>query len=415
MPKLAKRDPKLCRYRNGTSCVYLPEPGSDRPRRIPIPHPYGSDAARAEHARILNAWHAAGQQPPPRKGEEPREATVADLLAGVLPVIAEWKTAQGRPSSSAQRAHYVIPLLRRFDDLDADAIRKPHVRQVRDAMKAEGKSRTTINERLQTVARLWQEAAAEGIVTALDAAEIKAACKALRIKQGDAEAKAEREVEAVPAEIVEQTLPHLPRRVADIVRLLRLTGARTGEIRTLKRGELQTAVIDGRPVMYARRTKAGHKTARHGHERVVYFNAEAQAIIRPYLDRPDDAYLFDPREQQAEDNARRNAARTTLPGSGNAPGRNTRTREGRKPQYRLRPCYGPTGIGQAIERACDRAGIPHWHPHQLRHAAAGDFETAHGEQVALKIMGQRSSSILKRYSRDRQRDHQAALAAVAAA
>jgi len=54
-----------------------------------------------------------------------------------------------------------------------------------------------------------------------------------------------------------------------------------------------------------------HKTAHHGHDRVILIGPRAQELIRPYL-KPDlTAYLFSPRDATRERNEKRRAARKT--------------------------------------------------------------------------------------------------------
>ena len=423
MPRLTKSDPKLCDYpgRLGKSCVYLPDPDAPRPRRISIPFPKNSREARRQYREIIADWERRGYRPPPREGQEKElaEVTTKEMLAIVFERVIrpDWRNRHGEPNSSALNASYVIGHVAPLDDLPAGSVRKDDLRPIRDAMRDQLElCRSTINNRLQMIGRIWNEAASEGVITAADAAEVKLAADSLKIKKRDLRVKAEREVKAVPVEDFEATLPHVSRRIADILRLERHTRGRTGEIRTLKRGEIETAMIDGKPVMFSRRDHTdadGYKTSDRGHVRTIYFNAEAQAILEPYLDRPDDAYLFSPAEQVAEDNAARRAARKTPLNQGNRKGYNARTRSKAKPKKQPGHCYERAVIGRAVADACKKHGIPRWSPHQLRHLKAGELVEQHGKHVVLQSLGQRSSSMVDRYARDSDRDHQAALAAMA--
>lgn len=56
------------------------------------------------------------------------------------------------------------------------------------------------------------------------------------------------------------------------------------------------------------------------------------------------------------------------------------------------------GIGQMIDRKCDAAGIPHVHPHQLRHTWAHQFRVLGGSEGDLKRLGGwKSRQMLDRY------------------
>jgi len=54
---------------------------------------------------------------------------------------------------------------------------------------------------------------------------------------------------------------------------------------------------------------------------------------------------------------------------------------GRRPD---RSRYDVTSYRQAIERACEKAGVPRWHPHQLKHAIATEVRRLHGAEAGSK-------------------------------
>jgi site-specific recombinase XerD len=41
----------------------------------------------------------------------------------------------------------------------------------------------------------------------------------------------------------------------------------------------------------------------------------------------------------------------------------------------------------AIRRACERAGVPHWAPNQLRHARATELRKTYGLDAAGAVLG----------------------------
>jgi integrase len=47
---------------------------------------------------------------------------------------------------------------------------------------------------------------------------------------------------------------------------------------------------------------------------------------------------------------------------------------------------------QAIRKACHRAKVPVWHPHQLRHNAATNLREEYGIEMARIILGQKHPS-----------------------
>lgn len=111
----------------------------------------------------------------------------------------------------------------------------------------------------------------------------------------------------VSEDVVNATLPHLPPPVAAMVKLQLLTGARGGELMTLRPCDIDMA----RDVWRA--NLAVHKTAHHGHARTLMFGPKAQAVLLPFLtaDRTTTAYLFNPAESMKWKRDRQKQGRKT--------------------------------------------------------------------------------------------------------
>ena len=60
--------------------------------------------------------------------------------------------------------------------------------------------------------------------------------------------------------------------------------------------------------------------------------------------------------------------------------------------------YTSESYCRTIKAACKRAGVPHWHPHQLRHNAATWLRKEFGLDVARVILGHSSSSVTEIYA-----------------
>jgi integrase len=54
--------------------------------------------------------------------------------------------------------------------------------------------------------------------------------------------------------------------------------------------------------------------------------------------------------------------------------------------------------GNAIERACLKAGIPEWHPNQLRHSKATEIRKEAGLDAARAVLGHRTLTITEVYA-----------------
>lgn len=202
-----------------------------------------------------------------------------------------------------------------------DDFRAPQLMAWRDALAAGGEhSRSHINRMVHHVRRMYRWAV---LLEHADAATLTSLKAVPALKRGRTQAPEPEPVQPVRLEHVDAVLPHLPEVIADIVRIMLLTGARTGEVRQMRAGDIDL----GGPVWLFR--PGSHKTAHHGHARCIPLDEPCQAVILPRL-RP-----FWP-------------ASVVFP----SPAGGT---------------YAEGSIRNAVRRACDRAGVPAWHPHQLRH------------------------------------------------
>ena len=169
--------------------------------------------------------------------------------------------------------------------------------------------------------------------------------------------------------------PYVSRQVEAIIDLQLLTGARPGELVGLRPMDLDRSgdVWACRP--------ADHKTAHHGHERVIHFGPRAQRILAGFLDRAPHKPLFSPAEAEQERAAKASAHR-----------RADQQPTPRKTKRVIGETYTTASYRRAIERGCRKAEVPTWHPHQLRHNAASTLRREHGIDIAQTILGHQLGS-----------------------
>ena len=70
----------------------------------------------------------------------------------------------------------------------------------------------------------------------------------------------------------------------------------------------------------------------------------------------------------------------------------------RSPMRPKRDHYDVASYRRAIARACDLAGVPHWHLHQLRHNAATLLRKEFGIEAARVVLGHRSAAVTEVYA-----------------
>ncbi len=242
------------------------------------------------------------------------------------------------------------------------------------------------------------------------------------LKKGRCDLREPQPILPVDRTIVNQTLEHLPKIIADMVRLQLTTGMRPSEVCTMRPMDIDRTgeVWEYRP--------ATHKTEHHSRTRVVYLGPSAQALIAPYCSRDAADPCFSPRENLTEFLAERAVCRKTSLTCGNRPGTN------RKDAPRKGPgrSYTAHSYRQAIHRACDRAFPPpahlarrggetkaawrsrlgtdcakqlkmwqssqRWSPNQLRHAAATAIRREYGLEAAQVILGHAAADVTQIYA-----------------
>jgi integrase len=60
--------------------------------------------------------------------------------------------------------------------------------------------------------------------------------------------------------------------------------------------------------------------------------------------------------------------------------------------------YTTHSLGVAITRACERAGVRHWHPNQIRHAFASEVRKVHGLEAAQVLLGHSKADVTQVYA-----------------
>jgi integrase len=336
---------------------------------------HGSPESREKYQRLLAEYLANNRQVP---AERAPDLTVAEVLA------AYWAHAEpyyagagGKATSTSDRVRRsLVPARQLYGGTPAARFGPVALRACRQWMVEQGWSRRVVNERVGCLVRAFKWATSEELVP-------PAVYQALRtvegLRAGRTEAPERPPVGSVEQAHVEAIIPYLLPMLQDVVRVQMLTACRPGEVLRIRGTDLDRsgAVWIYRPVH--------HKTAWRGHNRVILVGPQAQALLRPYLEQMADSKgaccLFSPRAAVQREMAR--LGRPFRPGE-RAPGNH----------------YQVSSYSQAIRRACRKAGIPEWHPHQLRHARATWLTAQYGWDMARILLGHHTLSATRIYADD---------------
>lgn len=368
----SKRVPKYRRQRrpNGADHAFVMIDG----QRVYLGR-YGSEASKEKYARLLAEANRSKQTVTPR-GDG---VTVNDCLAAYWTFATGYYVKNGAPTVEIQKIReagrivaklYGSALAAHFGPLD--------LKTCRQAFIDKGNCRRLVNEHTIRIRRILRWCAGEEMIPA-------AVCDGLAtvdgLKRGRTEAQDRPPIKPVPDEYVEALERHLPPTLWAAVQVQRLTGMRSAELLSMRACD-----IDATGTVWIYKPES-HKTEHHGYERIVDIGPRAQKIIEPLL-KPDlSAYLFDPRDAVRERAAEAETHRR--PGQPASP---------RKTERRVGDRYDVAAYRRAIARACKQAGVPHWHPHQLRHNYATAVRRQYGIETARNLLGHKSIDVTAIYA-----------------
>lgn len=408
MPKLRTSLPKYQRHRaSGQAVVTLY--GRDF-----YLGPYGTKGSRAEYDRLVGEWIAAGR--PSRRPAKDSDITVVELTVAYLRFAEGYYQKNGTPTDTIYQIRRACKLAcEKYGRTVAAEFGPLALQAFQASLIDRDLSRKTVNHFTSAVRRMFRWAVTKELVPA---ATHQALVAVPNIAKGRTAVRETLPVRPVEDAVVAATLPHLSSVVADMVRFQRLTGCRPSEVCLLRPMDVDRS----REIWHYQ--PASHKTQHLDIERIIFVGPKAQAVLRPYLLRPDDAYCFSPLESEKRRLEARNAARTTPPSCGNVPGSNRK----------LRPKWKPTGhytndsYNRAIQRACEMAfGMPKalrrisqklpdgerkqlqeqaalwraqhcWSPNQLRHAAATEVRRQYGLEAAQVVLGHSKADVTQVYA-----------------
>ena len=392
--------PSYCKHPSGQACVTVRDVTGSR--KVILLGSHGSAESKAEYRRVLAELEAGGGRYPVKAdGRAATDITVAELA------LAFWKHAEGYyrlPDGSPSREleHYDLalrPLLdlygrtlaREFGPKALQALRETLVKAKDDKTSKAKLCRNVINQRIDHIKRVFRWGVGEELVPPA----VYQGLQAVRgLQKGRTEARETKAVAPVPDEWIEPTLPLLRPQIRAMVQLQRLTGMRPGEVITMRTIDLDTSG----PVWFYRPgsdqgPEGKHKTAHHGRGRVIPIGPQGQQVLKPWLRLGLKEYLFQPAESRQEWHAERRASRKS-PMNASQHARRPKAKPKRAPGQH----YSRHSYAQAIERACAKAGVPHWHPHQLRHSCATRLRSEFGLDTARAVLGHRSPAITALYA-----------------
>jgi integrase len=173
-----------------------------------------------------------------------------------------------------------------------------------------------------------------------------------------------------------------------MVRIQRLTSARPGEVCSMSPGDIDCS---GDVWVYR---PSEHKTEHFEKDRLIAIGPRAQAILKPYLDRPDQEFCFSPQESEKQRRSKVRENRTTPLSCGNRVGTNRVAHPRRRASNR----YRTASYRRAIHRVCEKHGIEKWSPNRIRHTASTEIRKRFGIDAARAVDGHGSTKTTEIYA-----------------
>ncbi len=287
--------------------------------------------------------------------------TVRELVARLNAHAATYYVKpDGSPTGEAKNVAYALGFLETAaGDLPIAQLTKDHLKAVVELMRPHC-SRKTCNANLQRIRRMFTWASGEGLIPDSVTIAAKMLPNLPAFRSGAAEYDP---IAAVPLSDVRRTVERMPQPYADMVRLQWWSGLRPGEVRGLRLSQVQPGENDCFTLEFG----INHKTGWRGKTKTVHLGPQASAILRPWV------LVAIHRQTQHVFTIARSRKRTPYPA-------------------------GPTAINNAVARAARAAGVPHWHPNQLRPALATRVRAEMGLEAAQIALGHTRADVSQIYA-----------------
>ena len=301
-------------------------------------------AVKLKFETILAELRYLGQRAP----KAPKEMTIWELCAAFLD-YAEAKLDRSDYSAFSKATKV---LCQRFGDLPAAQFTPGRLREIQNDLIGLKLERTQINRLTSMVTRIYKWAASYDMVPA----SIIAGLRTLPgVRTGQPGVKDNPPVDPVDLKTVKQTLAHLYEPIKSMVKVQLLTGARPGEIRRMRIGEI---VQKDRIWVYA---PGQHKNTWRGAIREIPLSNEAYKVLKPWLKGQPEDFVF------CSDYGPSGSKRVTKPKRGQP--------------------YHISAYSVAIKKVCKAHGIPEWCPRQIRKTVAQAVDDLIGIEHSSALAG----------------------------
>ena len=313
---------------------------------------YGSEESRVRYGELV-AKLISGQPIDPFAGSKVGSTTCPEAGLTINELVLAFKrhadghyVKNGKPTSEIHCLNAAIrPLVDLYGFTAVDEFGPLMLKAVRQKFVENGCVRESCNKNVNRIRLVFKWGVENEMVAPATLQKLQAVAPLLKGRTEAHDNAPRTSVEDSRIETVKKLVRPL---VRDLIELQRLCGARSGEL--LK---LTTGMIDRTGDVW-KADISDHKTAHHGQSRTLHFGPQAQLILAKYLSADPDVKLF---------GITRNA------------------------------------FCRAITRACDKAKIERWVPHQMRHTNANNVRDEFGLEHTQAVLGHAHADMTQHYAK----------------
>lgn len=351
---------------------------------------FGSVDSQREYHRVISDYLGSQEspQPPPARPE----ITVAELIAAHRDWAKVRYQKHGEPTSEVRSFRTALrPVFRLYGHLAANQFGPQALVACRSELVKAGYTTRRVNQHVGRIRSVWRW----GLERELVKPEVLVGLQAVRgLREGEEGSANRPKVGPADPASVDAIRPYVTPQVYAMLELQRLTGCRPGEACVARTCDFDAGFtlpgLEAGRVWAWRPTR--HKGQHREQDRLILIGPAAQQLLADWL-RPDEpeAYLFQPREARiwTDEQHRARCRLDRRSQAGNGKGWSSR-----KPGCR----YGTRSYQQAVKRACRRAGVAPFHPHQLRHTIGTEVRREHGAELARVLLGHSRLSTTEIYA-----------------
>ena len=336
--------------------------------------------AKQKYNSIIAEWLANGKC----SSDDGAKISIEQMCRRFLVFASDYYSGSTEYGNYETVAKILIEL---YGAIEVDGFGPQKLDAVRQVMIKKGWQRKSINKQIIRVKGIFKWAESREII---EKGMYEYLSTLASLRKGRCPGVAEgKKVKPVPEEDIEIIRHYVSRHVWAMIQLQLLTGARPGEIIALRMSEVDNS---GDIWIFL---PEKHKNEYREMEREIYIGRQAQSIILGFLfGKTPDEYIFSPKDANREIKQRYAIGHR---------------REDQKPSCRktdrqIGDKYTVASYRRAIHRACEKAGINKWSPHQLRHNAATIIRKEYGIEAAQVILGHARADVTQIYAeRDREK------------